>query len=173
MPSRSLGSWQPSSPGQRQGCWRQAGGKQRLEDGQKAVPSHLPYPVSLLTGLSLGPGNRKPFLTQALDPGPHVTSHLVPVLPESRCGHPAGGLTHKTKRHLGLGSRHSRPTPWCRINIQESGHGLYQAIRKRRNLVSQSQGNLGHSTRGWSLPTPLSDGLSHKSLLYLVLFFFL
>lgn len=50
----------------------------------------------LLAWLSLGPGNRKPFLSQALDPGPYVTSHFMPVSPE--CGHSAGGLTRKTTR---------------------------------------------------------------------------
>lgn len=73
-------------------------------DRRPRLPTYQtsPYPAPLLAWLSLGPGNRKPFLAQALDPGPYVTSHLKPVPPESRCGHPAGGLTHKTSRHLGV-----------------------------------------------------------------------
>lgn len=44
---------------------------------------------------------------------------------------------------------------WCGINIQEPGHGLHQAIRKRRNLVSQFQGSLGRTAlEGRACHTP-------------------
>lgn len=131
-----------------------------------------PYHAPLLAWLSLGPGDRTPFLAQALHPGPHATSHFMPVPPESRCGHPAGGLTHKTTRHLAVGNmlpkvhpmvqdRHSGTRPWPVSGHQEEEELGLPVLRKPGS----------HSTGGQSLPLPLSDSLGHKSLLYLVLFF--
>lgn len=85
---RRLGSCQLSSPGHRgRGAGkRQVGSRGWRMDRRPYPPTYQtsPYPAPLLAWLSLGPGKRKPFLAQALDPGPHVTSHFMPVPPESR-----------------------------------------------------------------------------------------
>lgn len=103
------------------------------------MASHVPtspYPAPLRAWLSLGPGNRKPFLAQALDPEPCVTSHLEPVPPESsRWADP------QDHRHLGVGNtlpkahpimqdKRSETRQWPASGHQEEGRTWSPSLKE-------------------------------------------
>lgn len=102
-------------------------------------PHRAPLPAWLMKGLE----NRKSLLAEASDPGPpHAFLTLMPVPPESGCGHRAGGPNRDTMKHPGSTQPGCpRPTPGSRMKTQEPSCGLHQAFKGRTwGQVSQSQG---------------------------------